>query len=163
MSFIGTTVRFVLGIFCFAMGCVTLVQIGTGKYFADLPPNADSAEKWGSILAAMLTLGLGVVGLRMLTSLLRREKQASPGEVATMFAVLRSLARKTIGFILVLVSTAFILGTLWTLPHGDTAFVTGRLIGACVVPLIFGYVGVKMMFRGDLPAAPSQEPTASPR
>jgi hypothetical protein len=80
-----------------------------------------------------------------------------------MFAVLRSFVRKTIGFILVLLAVALFVGTLRSLPHGETPAVTGYVIGGTVLPLIFGYVGVKMMLRGDLAAAPSQEPAASPR
>jgi hypothetical protein len=154
-------VRFVVGFFFFALGCSALVQIGSGEYFVDLPPNPNSAEVWGRALAATLTLGVGFIGLKMLASLLRREKQDGPVQRTGPMAGLRSFARKTIGFVLVLLATALLVGALQDLPQTGTAESTGYVIGGTILPLIIGYVGTKMMFRGDLPTTPSPAPTAS--
>jgi len=81
-----------------------------------------------------------------------------------MFSVLRSLVRKTIGFAFVAGSVAFLASSLLSLPHGkSTAFVAGNITGACVISLIGGYVGTKMMFRGDSPVTLSPAPTTSSR
>lgn len=76
MRFIWTTLRFIVGFVLFAAGCAEAVRIASGKSFADVPIDARSPEFLGSLSAALLMLGLGVVGLRMLTSLMRRKKVA---------------------------------------------------------------------------------------
>lgn len=155
-------IRFVVGFLCFAMGCSTLLQIASGKYFADLPPHADSAELWGSVLAATLTLALGAIGFKMLTSLLRpeqQEQQTNKNDGPSLMAVLRSIARKTVGFILVLLATSLFVDCLKNLPHASMAELTGQILAAVIFPLIMGYVGTKMMLRGDMPGTPSPAPS----
>lgn len=159
-------IRFVVGFFCFALGCSTLIRIASGKYFADLPPHADSAELWGSILAATFTLALGAVGFKMLTSLLRREKQeqqVAKNDGPSLMPGLRSFARKTVGFVLVLLATSLFVDCLKDLPRASMAELTGQILVAAILPLIMGYVGSKMMLRGDIPGTPSPVPTPSPQ
>ena len=77
-------IRFVVGFVCFSIGCAELIQIASGNLFANLPPHADSVDVLGTILPAAIMLGLGWLGLKMLTSLLRREKPAAtPSQAPT--------------------------------------------------------------------------------
>jgi hypothetical protein len=132
-----------------------LARIGSGRYFADLPPTTDSAEVWADVLVLVVELGIGFIGLKLLTSLLRREKQESLFPKKKPLAELRSFARKTIGFVLVLVATALFVDALHRLPQTGSAELTGYIMGATALPVIMGYVGTKMMLRGDLRATPS--------
>jgi len=65
-------IRFVVGFLCFALGCRAIEMVASGRYFAKLPPGASSAEVWADILVLVVELGIGLVGLKMLTSLLRQ-------------------------------------------------------------------------------------------
>jgi hypothetical protein len=80
-----------------------------------------------------------------------------------MLADLRSFVRKVVGFLLFLIALILFAGCVRSFPHGSTAYLAGYLIGGLVLPLILGYVGIKMIFRGDLATTPSQEPTTSLR
>ena len=65
LGLIGITARIFVGSILFALGCGTALLIVSGRYFEDLPPNAHAGEIAGSLFVAVLTLSLGVVGLRM--------------------------------------------------------------------------------------------------
>lgn len=78
-----------------------------------------------------------------------------------MFATLRPLARKTVGFLLVVLAVALCVPSLRTLPQGSSAFLAGYFCSTVVLPLALGYIGVKLMLRDDPPAnatAASTEP-----
>jgi hypothetical protein len=64
--------RFVVGVIFFTFGCSALAMVASGRYFAKLPPGAASAEVWADILVLVIELGIGLVGLKMLTALLRQ-------------------------------------------------------------------------------------------
>jgi hypothetical protein len=65
-------IRFLAGFVCFAFGCSAVEMVASGRYFANLPPGAGLREVWADILVLVVDVAIGLVGLRMLTSLLRQ-------------------------------------------------------------------------------------------
>jgi hypothetical protein len=77
-------IRFVVGFVCFAFGCSALERVASGRYFANLPPGAGLPEVWADILVLVIELCIGLVGLKMLTSLLRqRWRRIDRGSTST--------------------------------------------------------------------------------
>jgi hypothetical protein len=65
--------RFVVGAIFFSFGCSAIAMVSSGRYFAKLPPGAGLPEVWADTLVLVIELGIGLVGLKMLTSLLRQQ------------------------------------------------------------------------------------------
>ena len=105
-------------------------------------------------------LSLGVVGLKMLTSLLQRKEEIGseerPSAIQSFWGFIRSALRILIGSVLLSVGLAVVLTRCRDLhselpPNADSAYVFGWIVGGIVFPLIIGVVGFKMMTRRSLP------------
>src|SRR5262249_13502559 len=58
-------IRFLVGFVFFAFGCSALEMVASGRYFANLPPDAGSLEVWADILVLVIEVAIGLVGLKM--------------------------------------------------------------------------------------------------
>ena len=65
-----------------------------------------------------------------------------------MLNVLGAFVRTIVGFVLIAVSVSLLVGLAWVPVHGSAAYIAGYLTTALLLPLIFGFVGYRMMRRG---------------
>jgi hypothetical protein len=74
----------------------------------------------------------------------------------TLIDVIKTTARISVGALLLCIGIAMALTASKNLsflpPDASAAYISGRIVGASILPLIFGIVGFKMMTRRNLPS-----------